>query len=63
MAFVGAYFTKDLSNRTLEFATGVYLLLISMFFFWNSYTGTYGESSDGNKTVSNLTNKVKHLFK
>ena len=47
MAFVGAYFTKDISNLTLEFTTGVYFLLISMFFFWNSYTGTYGENTNG----------------
>jgi len=43
-AYFGAYFTKDVSNKTLEYCTGVYFLLISIFFFWNAYTGTYGET-------------------
>ena len=36
MAFIGAYLTKNISNQILVFITGVYFLLISMFFFWNS---------------------------
>jgi len=45
MAFVGAYLTKEIPNRNLEFITGLYFLMISAFFFWNSCTGTYGEST------------------
>jgi uncharacterized protein len=42
VAFIGARLTKSVSNRTLDMITGYYLLIISIFFFWNSYTGTYG---------------------
>ena len=42
-AYVGAYITKYTTNSNLQFTTGVYYALISIFFFWNSYTGTYGE--------------------
>ena len=41
-AFAGAYLTKQFDNRTLEFVTGWYFLIISAFFFWNSYTGKFG---------------------
>jgi len=55
MAFVGAYLTKSITNRNLEFITGIYFLIISAFFFWNSYTGTYGEgSSQSNKYSTHL---------
>ena len=30
MAFIGAYLTKNISNQTLEFITGVYFLLVLM---------------------------------
>jgi uncharacterized membrane protein YfcA len=43
MAFVGAYMTKNISNKNLQYIIGCYFLVISMFFFWNGYTGTYGE--------------------
>jgi uncharacterized membrane protein YfcA len=43
-AFFGAYITKSISSRVLELITGFYFLFISIFFFWNSYTGTYGEN-------------------
>lgn len=56
MAFVGAYLTKTLTNRTLEFITGMYFLVISCFFFWNSYTGTYGENTN------NSNKYFRHLF-
>jgi uncharacterized membrane protein YfcA len=62
LAFVGAYFTKDVSNRVLEFVTGFYFLIISAFFFWNAYTGTFGESQDGKKTIPHLANGFKNLF-
>jgi len=54
LAFVGAYLTKSVSNRTLEFITGIYFLIISAFFFWNSYTGTFGETSNGKKSVTHV---------
>jgi uncharacterized membrane protein YfcA len=41
-AFYGAYLTKEISNKTLEYITGVYFLVIGLFFFWNAYTQTYG---------------------
>jgi len=62
MAFIGAYLTKDISNKTLEFITGVYFILISMFFFWNSYTGTFGESDNGKKSIPHLANGFNNLF-
>jgi uncharacterized membrane protein YfcA len=63
LAFVGAYMTKNISNQNLEFATGFYFLLISLFFFWNSYTGTFGESQNGKKNITHLANGFKNLFK
>lgn len=63
VAFVGAYLTKDISNKILEYITAVYFLVISIFFFWNAYTGTYGESSNGTKSVIHLANGFKNLFK
>jgi uncharacterized membrane protein YfcA len=62
-AFLGAYVTKHLTNKTLEYITACYFLIISMFFFWNAYTGTYGESNNGKKSVTHLANGVKTLFK
>ena len=62
MAFIGAYFTKNISNKTLQYITACYFLLISMFFFWNAYTGTYGESNGVAKSVI-LANGFKTLFK
>lgn len=63
MAFIGAYITKNISNKFLEYITAFYFLLISIFFFWNAYTGTYGEKSDGNKSITHLANGFKNLFK
>ena len=63
LAFVGAYITKNISNRVLEFITGLYFLIISVFFFWNSYTGTYGETQNGKKNITHLANGFKNLFK
>lgn len=42
VAYFGAYATKSMSSKTLEYITGFYFLIISIFFFWNAYTGTYG---------------------
>jgi len=63
MAFIGAYITKDIENKRLEFITGIYFLVISAFFFWNSYTGTFGETQNGKKTITHLANGFKNLFK
>jgi uncharacterized membrane protein YfcA len=46
-AYFGAYFTKNISNSMLEFISAIYFFIIGSFFLWNSYTGTYGESSNG----------------
>ena len=43
-AYFGAYFTKDVSNSTLEFVSAIYFYIVGSFFLWNSYTGTYGET-------------------
>jgi len=58
MAFVGSYFTKDLSNQTLEYTTAVYFLIVSLFFFWNAYTGKYGNLSETKKSIIH----VSHSF-
>ena len=63
VAFIGAYLTRNISNKVLEYSTAFYFLTISMFFFWNAYTGTYGESSNGQKSVTHLANGFKNLFK
>ena len=63
MAFIGAYITKNVSNKLLEYLTAFYFLIISLFFFWNAYTGTYGESNNGTKSISHLANGFKNMFK
>jgi uncharacterized protein len=63
VAFIGAYLTKEVSNKTLEYITASYFLVISVFFFWNAYTGTYGETSNGSKSVTHLANGFKNIFK
>ena len=57
-AYFGAYFTKNISNSMLELISAIYFFIIGSFFLWNSYTGTYGESSN----VSH-TSAFKTLFK
>jgi uncharacterized membrane protein YfcA len=61
-ALGGAYLTRTISNKVLEYITGFYFLIISIFFFWNAYTGTYGETSNGKKSVTHLANGFKNLF-
>ncbi len=63
MAFVGAYITRTVSNKSLEYITGFYFLIISLFFFWNAYTGTYGESDGKKKSITHLANGFKNLFR
>jgi len=63
VALIGAYLTKNVSNKTLEYITSLYFFLISLFFFWNAYTGTFGETSNGTKSITHLANGFKNLFK
>jgi uncharacterized membrane protein YfcA len=63
VAFIGAYLTKNIPNKLLEYITAVYFLIISVFFFWNAYTGTYGETSKGTKSVTHTANGFKNLFR
>lgn len=63
MAFVGAYITRTVSNKSLEYITGFYFLIISLFFFWNAYTGTYGEGVQKKKSITHLANGFKNLFR
>lgn len=71
VAFLGAYLSKDISNKTLEYTTACYFFIISLFFFWNAYTGTYGETSGNksgsgsgsSKSIPHLANGFKNLFK
>jgi len=62
MALAGAYLTRTISNKTLEYITGFYFLIISIFFFWNAYTGIYGETSNGKKSVTHLANGFRTLY-
>jgi len=62
-AFIGAYLTKNISNKILEYITACYFLIISIFFFWNAYTGSYGETNNGKKSIPHLANGFKNLFK
>lgn len=62
VAFIGAYLTRNISNKVLEYFTAFYFLIISIFFFWNAYTGTYGETTNGKKSVTHLANGFKNLF-
>ena len=62
-AYFGAYITKDIENKTLELISGFYFILIGIFFLWNAYTGTYGESSV-NKHIHNVhSSGFKLLFR
>jgi hypothetical protein len=62
VALLGAYLTKNVSNKYLEYVTATYFLVISCFFFWNAYTGTYGESNGKQKSITHLANGFKNLF-
>ena len=64
-AWAGAYFTKDLTDSTLEYVSGVYFIIIGAFFLWNAYTGTYGQSSSNPHVTSvhkaGFRNLIKHI--
>lgn len=57
-AYFGAYLTKDITNKYLEITTAFYFLLISIFFFWNAFTGTYGENSNGSKHIIHISHST-----
>ena len=64
-AWAGAYFTKNVTDQTLEYISGVYFIVIGVFFLWNAYTGTFGQSSS-NPHITNVhktgfRNLVKHF--
>lgn len=62
-AYFGAYVTKDVSSATLEMVSGVYFIIIGLFFLWNSFTGTFGESQ-ANKHIKNVhSSGFKLLFR
>lgn len=42
--YVGAHLTKHVQDNTMEYIAGFYFLIISIFFFWNAYTKTFGKS-------------------
>jgi len=42
--------------------TAIYFMSVSLFFFWNAYTGTYGEVSEGKKTIVHTSHGIKHLI-
>jgi len=42
-AYFGAKFAKNIPNNVLEYVCGFYFLTISLFFFWNAYTGHFGK--------------------
>jgi len=63
VAFIGAYLTRNMSNKILEYITALYFLVISAFFFWNAYTGTYGETHNGTKSITHLANGFKTIIK
>lgn len=44
-AYFGAKLTKDISDKTLQFVAGIYLVSIGLFMLWNSKTQTYGKKS------------------
>ena len=64
-AYIGAYITKDMSDKTLEYSASLYFFIIGSFFLWNAYTGFFGEKSKttpGNhKTISGFKNMFKLL--
>jgi len=62
-AWFGAYFTKNVTDQTLEYVSGVYFILIGLFFLWNAYTGTYGQSSSNPHITSVHKEGFRHLLK
>ena len=44
-AYFGAKLTKGISDKTLQFVAGIYLVSIGLFMLWNSKTQTYGKKS------------------
>lgn len=62
-AYFGAYIAKNINNSTLEIISGVYFIIIGIFFLWNAVTGTFGESTT-NKHIRNVhTSGFRLLFR
>lgn len=62
-AYIGAYFTKDLTDSTLEYAASFYFFIIGMFFLWNAYTGFFGNKSKTDGTTTKTVSGFKNFFK
>jgi len=62
-AWVGAFFTKNVTDQTLEYVSGVYFILIGLFFLWNARTGTYGQSSSNPHITSVHKEGFRNLIK
>ena len=62
-AYFGAFITKDVENKILELISGFYFILIGIFFLWNSYTGTFGESAVNKHIHSVHSSGFKLLFR
>lgn len=63
-AYVGAYMTKNLSDSVLEYISGVYFIIIGLFFLWNAKTGTFGKGTEIKKHTHGIHKEgFKALFK
>jgi len=62
-AWFGAFFTKNITDQTLEYVSGVYFIMIGLFFLWNARTGTYGQSSSNPHITSVHKEGFKNLIK
>jgi uncharacterized protein len=49
-AYIGTLVMVNVDSSIHQIIAGFYFIIIGLFFFWNSYTGTYGESSS-NKNI------------
>jgi uncharacterized membrane protein YfcA len=59
-AYFGAYMTEKFTNTLLEYVSGIYFIIIGIFFLWNAYTGTFGK---GTEKTKHLTGIHKEGFK
>jgi len=62
-AYIGAYFTKDFTDSTLEYAASFYFFIIGSFFLWNAYTGFFGNKSNTDGTTKKTVSGFKNIFK
>jgi uncharacterized membrane protein YfcA len=67
-AYIGAHFTKNVSDKTLEYTASIYFFVIGAFFMWNAYTGFFGSktasnsSKPKNKEIAGFTT-IRHILK